>query len=114
MKKGIGRPTKLRRACAGAFAMKISEIILRKVEAIGEDTTGTTAEEVRSKAVAATLGGIGSPAWLEYMRMFAETGEQLARLTPPPGPADSSELREALAYLVASGAAGVDSFRLAD
>lgn len=90
--------------------MKITELILQKVEAIGADATGTTAEEVRSKAVAATLGGIGSPEWLEYMGMFTETDEQLRRLTSPPGLTDSPELRKALAYLVASGAAGVDAF----
>lgn len=90
--------------------MKITELILQKVEAIRADSTGMTAEEVGNKAVAATLGGIGSPAWREYMQMFAETPEQLTRLTSLHGPANSPELRNALAYLVASGAAGTDAF----
>lgn len=89
--------------------MKITELILQKVKAVEVDTTGATAEEVRSKAVAATLGGINSPEWLEYMRMFTETDTQLARLTSA-GRADSPEVWKALAYLVASGAAGADAF----
>lgn len=90
--------------------MKITELILQKVEAIETDTTGAIAVEVRSKAVAATLGGIGSEEWLEYMRMFGKTAQQLARLTLQDDSAHNPELRDALVYLVASGAVGDDAF----
>lgn len=90
--------------------MKITELILQKIEAIKNEPSGTTAEEVRSKATAAMIGGRFSQEWQTYMEMFAETPEQLSLLTLQTGAADTPEIKRALAYLVANGAVGADAF----
>jgi hypothetical protein len=90
--------------------MKITELILQIVEAVRTESDGVTAEDVRSKATAATLGGVASPQWRDYMLMFAETPEQLSRLLLLTGEANTPNMQRALAYLVASGAVGVDTF----
>jgi hypothetical protein len=90
--------------------MKITELILQKVKAVRMNPIGVTAEDVRRKATAATLGGVASPQWQDYMLMFAETPEQLSRLLLLTGEAATPEMQRTLAYLVASGAVGVDTF----
>jgi hypothetical protein len=90
--------------------MTIIELILQKVKVVRTEPGGVTAEEVGRKAAAATLGGLGSAGWQEYMQMFAETPEQLARLTSLSGGANAPDMQRALAYLVASGVVGVDTF----
>jgi hypothetical protein len=94
----------------GGVKMKITELVIQKVEAVQADMTGALAAEVRSKAVAATLGGLNSQAWQDYMSMFAEAPDQLSRLTLRDGTADDSQMQEAAVYLVANGAVGGDTF----
>lgn len=60
----------------------------------------------REKAVAAIGSGIGSAEWTAYMQQFANTPQQLARLTATDGTAQNPELKLARAYLVANAVCG--------
>ena len=90
--------------------------ILEKIEnKIGEekaDSTGQVADKLQDEAVEAILGGITSDAWETYMRNFADSPEQLARLTAkdPEDPATNDPyMRKALAYLVSNAVCGLDT-----
>lgn len=60
----------------------------------------------REKAVAAIGSGIGSAEWTVYMQQFANTPQQLARLTATDGTAQDPTLKLARAYLVANAVCG--------
>lgn len=64
---------------------------------------GQLAKDIGALAIAAIEGGIKSPAWEAYMRLFAVNQEQLQRLTVTPVPADEKEyLPQLRAYIVAN------------
>ena len=61
---------------------------------------GPVSAKLKEKAIAAILGGAAE--WVNYMRLFAKTPGELARLIPSDGTQDDAEKREARAYLVAN------------
>jgi len=92
--------------------MTILEKILNKIEEEKADTTGHVADKLQDEAVEALLGGIGSDAWKTYMQNFADSPEQLARLTAedPADPATNDPyVRKALAYLVSNAICGLET-----
>lgn len=56
-------------------------------------------------AIDAIEGGLGSPAWEKYMKQFATTPDQLARLTDPDKKL-TKELKHKRAYIVANAVCG--------
>lgn len=62
--------------------------------------------EVKSKAVAAVLGGNTNAAWRTYMEVFTSDVAELARLIPTDGTTDAAR-QEARAYLVSNGVCGI-------
>jgi hypothetical protein len=87
---------------------KIDEVIATEKT----DQTGQISSKLQDEAVAAILGGIKSDAWKTYMKNFADTPEQLARLTAedPKDPATNDPyIRKALAYLVSNAVCGLDT-----
>ncbi|HEX7176199.1 MAG TPA: hypothetical protein VF240_13135 [Pyrinomonadaceae bacterium] len=80
--------------------------IIAEVDAGLEDKEVAT--EVGDKAVAAILGGAAE--WAAYMKLFAKTPEELARLIPTDGTADETK-QKARAYLVANGTCGSGTTR---
>ncbi|HEY0384681.1 MAG TPA: hypothetical protein VGC64_01655 [Pyrinomonadaceae bacterium] len=79
---------------------KIQEIMIA-IEA--EKNNGgpmPVADELKQKGVDAIMGGAQD--WLEYMKLFADGPEALARLIPTDGTEYDPEKRQARAYLVAN------------
>ena len=66
-------------------------------------------DELRKKSVNAIKAGQGSPAWREYMEMFAENDRQLARLLPTDETEDVFKMDVARAYLVGNGTCGAET-----
>jgi hypothetical protein len=60
----------------------------------------------RDKAVAAIQAGIRSKAWKTYMEQFADTPEQLMRLTGTDGTLENATLSIRRAYLVGNAVCG--------
>lgn len=68
-------------------------------------------EKVGKAAEAAMLGGINSEAWKKYMSLFANSSEQLQRLTTNTLDGQNDYLQSMRAYIVANGvcAPGTDA-----
>jgi hypothetical protein len=64
--------------------------------------------EVRDKSFAAIRGSAAE--WVTYMRLFATTPEQLARLIPTDGTEANPAMNDARAYMVAGGPCTPDTF----
>jgi hypothetical protein len=91
----------------GQVAVNTYRIIdkVRQVKsALQADPVAT--QKNRERAVAAIGSGIGSAEWKEYMQQFADTPQQLARLTATDGTAQNPSLKLARAYLVANAVCG--------
>jgi hypothetical protein len=89
--------------------MTIHQSIQSKIEEEEADLTGQVAEKLQDEAIAAILGGLGSEAWTTYMKNFADTPEQLARLTAQDTAANDDYMKKALAYLVSNAVCGIDT-----
>lgn len=59
-------------------------------------------DELRIQAISAIYGGLTSDAWASYMQNFADTPEQLARLTTRSGDDLHPYIPQARCYLVAN------------
>lgn len=85
---------------------------LTKVEKIMTGTDKAKKDELgrvlRNAAINAIMGGIGSDEWKTYMSMFADSDEQLTRLTVPPA-SGQQWLREAQAYIVTNAICSGDT-----
>lgn len=89
--------------------MSISENISEKIEAIHEEriTIGNPskphpiADEVRTRAREAILGGADE--WKMYVKLFAKTAQEMARLIPTDGTENDEKMNTARAYLAANG-----------
>lgn len=66
-------------------------------------------EELQAKSVAAIKGGEGSAAWKSYMEQFAQSPEQLARLTPTDDTVNDAEMDVARTYLIGNGTCGAET-----
>ncbi len=64
--------------------------------------------QLKLAAIDAMMHGIGSDQWKSYMSLFADTTDQLERLTVEKG-TDELWLRESRAYMVANAICGADS-----
>lgn len=60
-------------------------------------------DEVQTKATSAIIGG--TIEWVAYMRLFAKSDSELARLIPTDGTTDDTR-NQARAYLAANGMCG--------
>lgn len=83
--------------------------IKTNIEEIMQDIqngNSTLAVSIQAKAVAAIQAGEGSPEWIEYMEMFSQNSEQLARLTPTDNSANQFDMDVARTYLVGNGVCG--------
>lgn len=80
---------------------------LRKVHAAVvaqqiENGTSALSTALNESAVAALLGGFGSPAWNSYMAVFAVNPEQLTRLTKRVNDDEEDYLNQERAYIVSN------------
>ena len=88
--------------------MSIRDNIAAKADAIHFERENTPpggphpiADEVRNKATKAIIGSTGD--WVKYMKLFAVTPDELARLIPTDGTDNDADKNEARAYLAANG-----------
>jgi len=86
--------------------MSIRDNITDKIKAIHDEREevgfgGPIAEEVRTKAMKAILGG--AEEWKEYVQLYAKTDAELARLIPTDGTHNDEKKNIARAYLAANG-----------
>lgn len=85
----------------------IGNILKVKETIINEGAGSPTAARLRRKALNAILGG--SNEWVTYMREFATTPEELARLIPTDESHADDGMNDARAYLVAKAPCGTDT-----
>ncbi len=85
--------------------MSIRSNIVAVMEEI-QNGNNTLGNSVQAKAVNAIKAGEGSPAWEEYMKMFSQSPEQLARLLPTDDTQGVFEMDLARTYLVGNGPCG--------
>ena len=85
--------------------MGIKENFDTKQREIKIDPDSTLANEVRHKALEAIYQGVASEAWVNFMRLFATSEAELARLVGSDG---THQFKEARAMLVASAALGLE------
>lgn len=64
---------------------------------------------LKNAAIEAIEAGIGKPQWEAYMSMFADSEEQLKRLTVSDPANDEQWLRESRAYIVTNSICSVDT-----
>lgn len=86
--------------------MSIRTNIEKVINEIQKPENAEFGEELQKKAILAIKGGEGSPPWREYMEMFAENDEQLARLMPTDDTKDDFEMDRARTYLIGNGPCG--------
>lgn len=65
--------------------------------------------EIQAKSVAAIKGGEGSAAWADYMALFGQGAEQIARLTPSDETVNDAEMDIARTYLIGNGTCGAET-----
>lgn len=95
--------------------MTILDKIKNKIEEEAADPTGQVADRLQDEAIEALLFGLGTDAWTTYMNNFADSPEQLKRLTAKDATATDPYMRKALAYLVSNAVCGVTTItRLKD
>lgn len=82
--------------------MAIEDNIRAKQAAIKQDKTGKLGDAIRNQAISAIYSGMDSPEWKTYMQNFANTPEELARLTSRDGDGCHPYIPLARAYLVAN------------
>jgi hypothetical protein len=75
-----------------------------KVPPMGQSET---ADRLKRKGLDAIQGGPGKV--VVYMKEFAVTAEELARLIPTDGSEVRGDMNDARAYLIANGPCGVDT-----
>jgi hypothetical protein len=86
--------------------MTITENYFRKREAVLMNEFD--ARRLTAQATAAILGGINSRDWVELMNQFADSPEQLSRLSGLDGTTYDPRMNEARAYLVSNSFFGLD------
>jgi hypothetical protein len=86
--------------------MTILDKIENKIAEVEADSTGRVGDKLQDEAVAAIIGGITSNAWKTYMQNFADSSQQLLRLTAEDATKDDPYMQKALAYLVSNAACG--------
>ena len=79
------------------------EEVIAQVKTPGGSAIG---DDIQRTCVAANKGGITSGAWKTYMRRFAKTEEQLARLCAEDNTADDFLMDVSRVYLVSNGCCG--------
>lgn len=85
--------------------MKIREKLLRVHVAVILDKIqggGMLAGDIGQSAVKAITKGLGSDEWKEYMALFADSADQLKRLTTDASDGANSWLPHARAYIVSN------------
>lgn len=86
--------------------MSIIDKVVAKREAMKADKTGELARQNRDRAVRAMMAGIGEKnEWADYMRQFADPGDELRRLTVRDD-ASTDELKAKRAYIVGNAICG--------
>ena len=88
--------------------MSIRSNIESVMEEIGNGNT-TLGAEVRAKSLAAIMAGTGTQEWEDYMGMFSQSPEQLARLLPTDDSGGDPNMDQARTYLVGNGMCGSDT-----
>jgi hypothetical protein len=89
--------------------MKIVERVHRVRDAVATDyaANGTLGEDLQAASFKAILGGIGSEDWANYMSLFADSEEQLARLRGADALSASEPwVKVQCAYLAGGGVCG--------
>ena len=94
--------------------MKIKQRLLKVQAAVVVDKVdgnGDLGKKVGDAAEAAMMGGINSAAWKAYMSLFADSADQLKRLTTAELDGGEQWLPRVRAYIVANGicAPGTDA-----
>lgn len=85
----------------------LANILEVKQQIIDEGPGSQTAERLKRKALDAIMGGANE--WVTYMREFAKTPDELARLIPTDGTDNQADMNDARAYLVAKSPCGTDT-----
>jgi hypothetical protein len=86
--------------------MKIQEKLLRVQAAVIVDKAkggGALGVQLGQASEEAITNGMGSPKWEAYMALFADSAEQLARLTTNSLDGNNQWLQRARAYIAANG-----------
>lgn len=95
--------------------MAISDNIKKVNDKVRAEVTAgkrTTGNKIRKKAMAAIMNGCNSEEWKDYMRLFAKSDDELAKLMPEPNPGNKKDIERrnlARVYLVGNGPCGADS-----
>jgi hypothetical protein len=79
---------------------KLIETEMEASKAATGAATSATADDLKRKGLDAILGG--PVEWVRYMKEFAKTPEELARLIPTDGTHDRADMNDARAYLIAN------------
>jgi hypothetical protein len=88
--------------------MSIKQQILRRIEEVKTDPTGSVADRISGEAFEALFAGVHSTEWTSFMKNFTENQSptQLARLTLNDPQAIDPMLRQTLVYVAASSMCG--------
>ncbi len=91
----------------------LANILLRKQQIHDErvasgGTVSETSNRLKLKGLSAIRGGPAE--WAIYMKEFANTPEELARLIPTDGSHVRGDMNDARAYLVANGPCGTGTY----
>jgi hypothetical protein len=84
----------------------VRDAILAEQTAGGGNGPGTKGFKLKVAAIRATLGGIVSTDWEDYMTIFASNEDQLKRLTGRDASAPDAWVKETSAYIVSNGTCG--------
>lgn len=87
-----------------ANIMEVKQKIEAEMAAAG---VSETANDLQGKGLAAILGGTNE--WVTFMKLFAKTPEELARLIPTDGTETNKEMNEARAYLIGNSTCTPDT-----
>ena len=83
------------------IAKKMEDIHQERVEIPDPTKPHPIADEVKIKSMKAILGSAAD--WVMYMKLYATTPEELARLIPTDGTENNEQMNVARAYLAANG-----------
>lgn len=84
--------------------------IMQNMESVlveaGNDPSGNIAKTIGYRAVEAMFKGVGSKEWEEYMKIFANSTEELNRLTLKDSESQMADVRRNIIYIAAYAACG--------
>jgi hypothetical protein len=86
--------------------MNIKEKLDDIIDQVEADPNGALADNLMNKAIAAILGGPNSADWKAYMGFFADTPQELDRLTLKDAAATDPWVKKQVVYMVSYAVCG--------